>query len=458
MEKFGAKIQYYTDMAKLIHRIGAKKLKFNLEVEIHYINITLPDATLLKIRVKRGKDKTEETQVMQYNPKIKRVQFDYPLAFRITMYKKSNKFSKKDISLKLLEIKGKNEVEIGMLKLEFHKFAESGGGIQVQELKLENSIDQNAKVCMSLNVFEEGKSKDHFLTGNVQKTEIINNRRAISISGPIKLDLSNEFVKKNSQEFPEKSDWKSQSEIEQIKQKERKASLKKGFVQTDSHSLLESYESEFTDETMEKPRKPSIKTLRSAFCISEDMIDEIKNEPAELVVDVQENNGQVSPVITDSDSDIDDTEIFYRKTPSDSDKEDEEVLNNCSPDLQSPILPQKLDLSQSPVLNPTFEPTVEEEKTYEKPQTDLPEYLKYENEHGGPEEICSKTSENSSSSDEAPEEVDIKEPEPLPTPITTLKESVPNSSSQELLLNLKEKESGLPDSRNAVCCASCQLF
>ena len=43
-------------------------------------------------------------------------------------------------------------------------------------------------------------------------------------------------------------------------------------------------------------------------------------------------------------------------------------------------------------------------------------------------------------------------------PVTDLKEVTPNSASQELLLNLKEKESGLPESRNTTCCGSCRMF
>ena len=87
----------------------------------------------------------------------------------------------------------------------------------------------------------------------------------------------------------------------------------------------------------------------------------------------------------------------------------------------------------------------------------LPDYLKFVHEPVS-SEIFSKEYEDSSSSEEAPMEVDVTETAEFQTPITNLKMSVPNSSSQELQITLKEREAGLPTSRNATCCAACQIY
>ena len=87
--------------------------------------------------------------------------------------------------------------------------------------------------------------------------------------------------------------------------------------------------------------------------------------------------------------------------------------------------------------------------------SEIPEYLKFENQHISAQiDKLSKDSDDSSSSEELPVEV-IQD---LPLPITDLKASIANSSSQDAQLTLKEREAGLPSSREALCCSGCQIY
>ncbi|OMJ87776.1 hypothetical protein SteCoe_10418 [Stentor coeruleus] len=259
-------------MAKLIHRIGAKSVKFELEVVIHYIIISLPEASLLKVRVKRGKDKTEETQPLRYAPNTKKVQFDYPLNFRITMYKKGNKFSKKDLKIKVLQINGKNEKIVGHTSIEFQKCAETGKFIIEENLKLHDCSDQKAVICTSVKLFEEGKPKNDFFAGNViSSNNKAPNRRAISIDTPLTLNLDfgpiDDKARKNS--------------------KARGNSFDRGVINLkNSQSYIESYDDPDFEQSELRRKKNTIKGMRSAFHLTPEELEEMTGNNKQKVKEV----------------------------------------------------------------------------------------------------------------------------------------------------------------------------
>jgi hypothetical protein len=112
-----------------------------------------------------------------------------------------------------------------------------------------------------------------------------------------------------------------------------------------------------------------------------------------------------------------------------------------------------IEKHKDPILVP--QPIIKTEEIH----APLPDYLKYEQQTRVSVDIdIHKGLADSSSSDEAPVEVDISESIDSFMPITSLKQSIPNASSQEEKIVLKEIQAGLPSSRESACCASCEVF
>src|SRR5574343_567219 len=120
-------------MSKYLHRIGAQKQKFELEATIHYLKLSKSSQSLIKVRAKRGKEKTDETTCLSYSPLLKQLQFNYVLSLSTTMYKKGSKYNKKELVIIVLEIVGKTEKKIGTITIDFHTIAETGKNIEFQE-------------------------------------------------------------------------------------------------------------------------------------------------------------------------------------------------------------------------------------------------------------------------------------------------------------------------------------
>ena len=452
-------------MAKLIQRIGAKHLKFELKVEIHYLKIDLPEASLLQIRVKRGKDKVEETQVMQYSSKVKRVQFDYPLNFRITMYKKGNKFSKKDLSIKILEIKGKDSTILGTSRIEFHKIAETGKNIVSEELLLEGCNDAYARLCASISLYEEGKPRNDFLTGNASTADSYN-RRALSFN-------SNDF---NSETLlalkagKESSSLLSPAPYESLKDSPKNASRNKTSYSKKDLSPIEKQEdlTGIDDKVgkQDRDRKASIKKLRSAFAISQEVIDAIdtraqgpeKNQDAKTVENKQLNDIEEETENIENNvmiKDLNETKEYASKVGYNSKSaknSPDKIIFEEKPNEPITISDEEKSLETETKTQNSIKIDSQTEKITD---SEIPEYLKFENQHISAQiDKLSKDSDDSSSSEELPVEV-IQD---LPLPITDLKASIANSSSQDAQLTLKEREAGLPSSREALCCSGCQIY
>jgi hypothetical protein len=446
-------------MAKLLHRIGAKSIKYDLEVEVHYLRISLPAGTLLKIRIKRGKDKVNETQLMRYSPSTKRVKFDYPLEFVITMYKKSNKFSKKDLSIKIIELSGREERIIGTANIEFHKIAETGKQIDFEELALSDCSDPNAKLCMSVHLFEAAKNKKNFMTGNTRKTMHSANRRAMSIDG----EDTRGFIEDEISRFDStgRSDTVSEKSI----------SL-----------LIPGNNEPEEDFKAEKPRKPSIRSMKAAICISAEMMDELGAvEDKSDLIDVEqevEEEGKFYKEKLEQIQTIRDSCEFKLEIKDDSQKSADLVYDSPYKNESNNLETEEIDLrhtdekkdEESTRLEVDHK-VIEQEKNeseYEasrkddpekSPEIKLPGFLKVENYAlSNRKSSISKSVEDSSSSEEVPEQVDFSDSETAMGPVVNMKGSAPNAGSKEMQITLKEREAGLPESRNATCCASCRII
>jgi len=427
-------------MAKYLHRIGAKHIKFDLEVVIHNLKLTGSSPLLLKIKVNRGKDKVEETQVMQYSSNSKIVQFDYPLSFQITMYKKSGKYSKKDLLINVLEIQGKSEIVLGELTVEFHKIAEIGKSIKFEEYRLENCKDPGARLCVSIDLTEHGKARAQFSTGNLKSAS----------------NLKSQFETERTPTDPKSLARRAMSFDT------AEALISSIEDSSDSISTNSKGDTDYKDQESNRTRKGSVKTLRSAFCISEDLINEIsitetsnKEEdfiPKEEIITIKPPDHEDFDFETDykiesldkpdiepneDDYKIEKIEVKQKESFKSGKKNSEKGFGEGKNDKSS-------DFSKNEKENYS---TVKE--NFEFLKCDEPE-RQFDNEFD-------KDFEDSSSSEEAPEEVEILKTD-MDVPITDMKESEPNAASQELRLNLKEKEAGLPDSRKTTCCGSCSIY
>jgi hypothetical protein len=413
-------------MAKYLHRIGAKSIKFDLDVTIHYLklNNTLP--SLLKIRVHRGKDKVEETQPMQYSSSHKSVNFDYPLSFNITMYKKSGKYSKKDLLIKVLEIKGLTEILIGTFTVEFHKLAESGKSINYEEFSLYECKDPKARLCISVNLAEKGKNKNQFATGNLKNNSNNLPPRAASVDGL------------NYMKEPEKVETKTSSASfdEDLDMKTRKGSVKN--VRS-AFAISEDLLNEINETTVKEKVNEKNKEVASTFAFKADIIEieepSILNEKVEDFNQVTENQPENHEIEEIEEKPEEKIPVYLSESSSSSEEKDEKNRFDHQDDQ-------------------SFKEKLENEE--EKNNQDDFEFLKCANLEIDEENVAQDVSVDSSSSEEVPEEVLVIQD--LPMPIRDMNETQPNAASQEMRLNLKEKEAGLPESRNTTCCAKCVIF
>lgn len=218
-------------MSKYLHRLGAQKQKFELEATIHYLKLSRQSQCLVKLRAKRGKDKTEETPSLSYSPLLKQLQFNHILSFVITMYKKGSKYSKKDLNISLIEIIGKTEKKIGSLTIEFHTIAETGKSIEFKEFILKDSKD-SAKICISIKLFLQ---QEIVKSGSSSRSDSLNNvRRAFSVDENDSLKLRDEML---SMEEDKEDKYKVKEEKKDLgnssaamKRKVSEKSLRSAFV------------------------------------------------------------------------------------------------------------------------------------------------------------------------------------------------------------------------------------
>ncbi|OMJ68367.1 hypothetical protein SteCoe_34211 [Stentor coeruleus] len=144
-------------MSALIQKIGAEKVKHHLEIDIHYVRIKLADSFPILIEILRGKKMHKETQPLNYNPSQSYVQFDYPLAFDITMHKKGSSYVKKNFCIKLFQINGKNRINNGRVKIDFSHIPVIKKPIIRREVPLQHCSDKTAVVSISVKLEQIGK-------------------------------------------------------------------------------------------------------------------------------------------------------------------------------------------------------------------------------------------------------------------------------------------------------------
>ncbi|CAG9315106.1 unnamed protein product [Blepharisma stoltei] len=169
-----------------LHKIGAEKVKYELNVSIHYVKAKLINKEKLKVIAKRGRG-LEETQPMQYNAINSNVIFEYPLSFVITMHKKSEKYVRKIINFKLIELHGEKSVINGKAQFDFSELANNPGEkIERQEIQLKGCTDKSAVICVSMNLSHISR-----LRSQTDAVPILNNKAQESDLSLQKVQVNN---------------------------------------------------------------------------------------------------------------------------------------------------------------------------------------------------------------------------------------------------------------------------
>ncbi|CAG9314264.1 unnamed protein product [Blepharisma stoltei] len=148
-------------LRETFERIVPKKHKFNLDIQVHYVKAQYGETGLIKILVKRGKQK-QETQPMPYNSLNGEVILEYPISFIVHMIKRGKNWVKKHVSFQVLEIRGKSTKKLGEAALEFSQIASTLEPFTKFELVLAKSPDKAAKICVSVDLFQLQRHKRAF--------------------------------------------------------------------------------------------------------------------------------------------------------------------------------------------------------------------------------------------------------------------------------------------------------
>lgn len=105
-------LSIFINKMSILKRIGAQKDKFELDLQVHCISAKLKPG-LYKVVVKASRTKQQETGPMQYILNSGKLVLEFPVRLKVAMYKKSSKYLKKNISIKLVQLSGAKMVKNG---------------------------------------------------------------------------------------------------------------------------------------------------------------------------------------------------------------------------------------------------------------------------------------------------------------------------------------------------------
>ncbi|OMJ67721.1 hypothetical protein SteCoe_35037 [Stentor coeruleus] len=238
-------------MSALIQKIGAEKVRHHLEIDIHYVRIKLADSFPILVEVLRGKKMHKETQPLNYSPSQAYVQFDYPLAFDITMHKKGSSYVKKNFCIKLFQINGKNRINNGRVKIDFSHIPVIKKPIIRREVPLQHCSDKTAVVSISVKLDQIGKVRGTLGAGLSPNSSLLSPNSSIispnsSIVRPEKKNLPEFAVEKMTI-----SDTLPKNEEKKVLEKDKKLEIPKEKVPVPRNSGISL--PEITIETQEEP-------------------------------------------------------------------------------------------------------------------------------------------------------------------------------------------------------------
>ncbi|CAG9311805.1 unnamed protein product [Blepharisma stoltei] len=137
-------------MSKVFQRINTIRETFSYEIHVHYIILSVPKETLLKV-VWRKKEFLVETRVITMTPEEKKVEINEQLIMPInTLYKKkaTGVYRPKETELKIEGESNGKHFDIGKVILNLADYIESP--IRESSYQILKSKDKNAEICLSI--------------------------------------------------------------------------------------------------------------------------------------------------------------------------------------------------------------------------------------------------------------------------------------------------------------------
>lgn len=122
--------------------------KFQLDLEIHYLQCKLPEDCELVIDAQCGKSFNKSTNPILYSTSTSHAFFDIKLSGSLKLIKKGSKYSKKTLKLKVIQ--NKSQSSIGTLVIDLSHLPLMKSPIRKREINLNNCADKTGLICLSL--------------------------------------------------------------------------------------------------------------------------------------------------------------------------------------------------------------------------------------------------------------------------------------------------------------------
>lgn len=386
-------------------------------MNIHYVNARLTQKEKLKVIARRGRKAIEETQPMQYNSINSNVIFEYPLNFEITMHKKGDKYVKKFINFRLIELQGEKCVENGKAEFDFSDLANYGLLVNHKDLFLKGCSDKSAVICISMSLIQINKPR--------AKTGVHSSANQISDH-----DLSLQHVSQNANRV-QFSTIQSRRAVKIVDSDGEPFDILSQSTIINSNKDFEILVEEVQNST--KSHQVSKDT---------DFLDHRRNQRSGTVPYSQ--NNQETPYKEDKQERglVIDTKFY---------------LAGKSPGFEglSPIRPDNLSARKKSFT--VSDPTSPTTSINRNDMISQNARLMNEIDIAKQKQINPKDSMVDSEDSSSEEELLDVSTEILPSPIGDMNYSKPNIKSQEKELEIKEQKSGISTAKKSVC-SGCSLF
>lgn len=390
----------------IFQRLGAEEIKFELSITIHFVSAKLNYQGLIKVAAKRGRDKKEETQAMQYDSIREKVIFEYPLNFFTTMYRKNDKYLKKFVSFRIYEVVGNKNFKNGKARMDISEATTYGISIMRAELPLRGCGDKSAYICVSIdmNIFDQKRSASGPALepgGDISLQVGMADKRSKYRSAADITSAEQQMLKNEHESFYNFENEKVKGIP--LRPKNLTISIKNRVLASNGVDKLDNYDkSKFIYHA--EPIDRNVRSFNS----------EISFKPPNIDLIIDETNESTEDLVSKS---MDEAKILFRESP-----EQETNSPTRTDKLSRRDIFVGLGISKESLINPKDSLIESEESSSEEEPLDLSSDLLGSIEH----------------------------------PVSTMSAVHPNERSQELVLTIKEERSGLPKPKET-CCA-CTLF
>ncbi|CAG9328536.1 unnamed protein product [Blepharisma stoltei] len=272
----------------IIQRIGASTESYLLELTIHSVTINIPYPVKLKVIVKRGKNYKEETSAVNHDLVLGTIFFEHTVLLRVTMFRKSRSYLKKNASFRLVQISKNKCIKNGKGRLDLSKIFTHSPSFEKQDIKLKHCSDKNAYICISATMTRIDRtssmgsiSAESISSEEADMTDLIPVTFAYSVNSS---EMSAPEVKNEKLSLTMNSEESSKKKKQDAREKFKKR-LEKLTIAQKSHTVVEP-NTAYPYQEMESPSpSPTIspQPKRTEWSFS--------NDPKEFELSPNELNG-----------------------------------------------------------------------------------------------------------------------------------------------------------------------